>query len=58
MQLVALGESFNGDDVLAFARRRQGQTGQDTLSVDDDRARFLNALMTTFYACAARASSM
>ena len=45
VQLVAGGEAFNGDDVLALARRRQRQTGQDTLAVDDDRARAARALI-------------
>src|SRR5215831_12064542 len=38
VKLVACREAFNRDDVLAFARCGEGQTGQDTLAVDDDRA--------------------
>ena len=38
VKLVACGEAFNRDDVLALAGRRERQTRQDTLAVDDDRA--------------------
>jgi len=41
----AAAEAFNGDDVLTFARRRQRQTGQDTLAVDDDGTRAACALI-------------
>ena len=47
VKLVACGEAFNRDDVLALARRRQRQTGQDTLAVDDDRARAARALIAS-----------
>jgi len=45
VKLVAFGEAFNGDDVLALARRNKRQTGQDTLAFDDDRARTARALI-------------
>jgi hypothetical protein len=45
VKLIAFGEAFNGDDVLALARRRKGQTGQNTLTFDDDRACAARALI-------------
>ena len=45
---VASGEAFNRHDVLAFARRRERQTGQDTLAVDDDGTRAACALIAPF----------
>jgi hypothetical protein len=45
VKFVALGEAFNGDDMLAFARSCKRQTRQDTLAVDDDRARAARALI-------------
>ena len=45
VKLIAFGEAFNGDDVLALARRRKRQTGQDTLAFDDDRACAARALI-------------
>jgi hypothetical protein len=48
VKLVACREAFNRDDVLALAGRRQRQTGQDTLAVDDDRAGTARALIATF----------
>ena len=48
VKLVAFGEAFNRNDVLAFARRRQRQTGQDTLAVDDDGTRAARALIAPF----------
>jgi hypothetical protein len=45
VKLVALGKAFDRHDMLAVARRRQRQTGQDTLAFDDDRARAARALI-------------
>ena len=45
MKLIAFGEAFNGDDVPALARRRKRQTGQNTLTFDDDRACAARALI-------------
>jgi hypothetical protein len=39
MAIVACGKAFDRDDVLAVARRRKRQAGEDTLAFDDDRAR-------------------
>ena len=36
------------DDVVAVARCRKSQAGQDTLAVDDDRARAAGALIAAF----------
>lgn len=37
--VLTLREAFNGDDVLALARHRQRQRGQDTMAIDDHSAR-------------------
>lgn len=48
VKVVALGEAFNGDDVLTFASSCKSQTRQDTLAVDDDGARAASALIASF----------
>jgi hypothetical protein len=48
VKFIALGKTFNRDDLLAIASRRQGQTGQHTLSVDHDRAGAARALIASF----------
>src|SRR4029453_9616722 len=47
-KLAACGEAFNRDDLLAVARRRQGQAGQNTLAVDHDRAGAAGTLIAAF----------
>jgi hypothetical protein len=45
MQLLALGESFDGGDLMAFAGDRERQAGKHASPVHPDRARAAGALV-------------